>query len=268
MSSEKESSITAEVDGRLDDLFGDGGGGGDDDVMFGKGENMQDGAAKNIVQKSPPGNKPSPPAQNPGISPAQALISDLKEVVMSLEWEISDQVMETLGNEVDKLKKHFRNNKIVVAFLQLIDSLGKYIQKKKADAHPESITLLNSVYDNLEQVLLSDDLSEAAKKKILVAEVNKYKELKEVLKHEKDVRRPSPPPPPKRKSDEEEDDAEAEKIDLGMPALRPPEPDRNTGGPGVSADTELVRVLQEIHQTIKTEFRALRKDLAKALREQ
>lgn len=265
MSSEKESSITAEVDGRLDDLFGDGG--GDDDVMFGKGEKMQNVATDSIVQKPPP-NKKSPPAQNPGISPAQALISDLKEVVMSLEWEISDQVMETLGNEVDKLKKHFRNNKIVVAFLQLIDSLGKYIQKKKADAHPESITLLNSVYDNLEQVLLSDDLSEAAKKKLLVAEVNKYKELKEVLKHEKDVRRPSPPPPPKPKSDEEEDDAEAEKIDLGMPALRPPEPVSNTGGSGVSADTELVRVLQEIHQTIKTEFRALRKDLAKALREQ
>ena len=135
------------VSDRLDDLFGDGSGGG------GMPEERE--KVRPRKEKSPPAPKKEK-SREIRLDADNSPIKELKSVVLSLEWEITDQVMQRLTEEISNLEDVYKVDKIVVAFLQLLGSLGKYIQKKKADAHPESISLLNSVYEHLEKAILDD----------------------------------------------------------------------------------------------------------------
>jgi len=105
----------------------------------------------------------------------------LKTIIHSIEWEITDQIMAGLIAENNKLKEIYRNDKILYSFLKLQGSIGKYISSKKATALPDSIKLLHSVYGGLEKVAQSPKMSDAEKKRILSAEVNKFKALKEQI---------------------------------------------------------------------------------------
>ncbi len=267
--------ITAEVDNRLDDLFGEGSDQEQDDgILEKKGtvEGRLDDFFGEDNKKKGPGVVENKKKENPekehaaGIPDEDSQLKDLKSVVLSLEWEISDQVMDRLGEEISKLEKKCKDDKIVVAFLQLLGSLGKYIQKKRAEAHPDSISLLNSVYDNLEQVMLSKGLTEAVKKKMLVGEVNKYKKLKEqiattkakVKTEERPVESVTPVPEDVAAQEEEytEPSVTEESVYAGEePAYHPPV----TAGSGSYED--VVNALERINQTLKAEFKALRNEL-------
>lgn len=285
-----------DVESRLDDIFGDGEEqaerfddsgtsaevGSRLDDIFGGGDSRSAAPVKKAAPPKAAVSNPAPP-KKPETKPKSIkslMINDLKSVVLSLEWEISDQVMQKLGEEIAKLEESCKNDKIVIAFLQLLGSLGKYIQKKRADAHPESITLLHSVYESLESAMLSDELSDVAKKKMLVAQVNKYKQLKEQIslikpseKEEKYVpiskpipilRMPEAKPAPPQLMEEpsiitplsptsymltEEAD-----MEIGMP--------RKTDDEVFTEGTqEIIRAVRELQQTIREEFGALRAEL-------
>lgn len=261
--------ITSEVNGRLDDLFG----GGADDGSPGH-ENEKIGAETRSPAVSGGKKSKQPVSQGSSLKsekishPKEALINDLKTVIMSLEWEITDQVMDKLTEEIEKLKGACKEDKIVVAFLQLLDSLGKYIQKKKAEAHPDSISLLNSVYGNLETVMLSDGLSEAEKKKVLVTEVNKYKELKVIIASDKPVvsaREEKTPEKPKARAEEKPSSGISAPVqphpfseDRAVAVM--PDDDDDAPGPALQQQ-EIVRLLKDISRILKEEFKALREEL-------
>ncbi|MDM8516988.1 hypothetical protein QUF76_12375 [Desulfobacterales bacterium HSG16] len=288
MGSEHKSNITAEVEKNLDDFFGEGGGDDDQeaDSAPSPGSTIEvDRRLDDFFSEddSQPALKDDPPASeqlsnesvestpaeektvNIASSPENELLKDLKSVVLSLEWEITDEVMHSLGEEIAKLEKDFLNDKIVVAFLQLMGSLGKYVQKKKAEAHPDSISLLNSVYDNLETVVIAEDMSEAAKKKLLIGEVNKYKLLKE---HIASAKVASAAKAEMRRNEESSNLQEEESY---TPADDPPVADipsdssypemaagETTGG----ADTHaIVSALEQIGQILQTELTAIREEL-------
>ncbi len=234
----------AAVSDRLDNLFGDS-----DEPS---GEPDKEAAVAELAKSKAPEAKQPAAVQKPQPDADNSPLKDLKSVVLSLEWEISDQVMQKLGEEIAKLEGIYKDDKILVAFLQLLGSLGKYIQKKRADAHPDSISLLNSVYENLEEVVLSNDLADADKKKLLIGEVNKYKKLKELIAHKN---------PPRKPVDKSEPVAEEEEIH---------EPEQETvvetrdseQTEDIYDDSEvIVQVLREINKTIKSEFKALREEL-------
>lgn len=212
--------ITQEVDSRLDDLFGDGDDTPDgektdgiplhdDDADSGRGSNPEIDNRLNDFFESDAGASGSASAEN-ARNEDQLRIEELKSVVLSLEWEITDQVMQKLGEEISKLEDFYRDDKIVVAFLQLLGSLGKYIRKKRAEAHPDSITLLQSVYENLEKIVRSSDMSEADKKKMLVVQVNNYKKLKDEII----VSRPTETPVPQRRQEPEAVEPEEAPIEM------------------------------------------------------
>jgi len=178
-SNHDDSNLTDEVDNRLDDFFGDD---VDQEENFGKKAAVEvnkqldtffdeddDGGSGPLLSETMPEPPPAPvekkvkkpaPPPKPFFDTDNSPLKELKSVVLSLEWEISDQVMQRLSEEIASLEKTCKNDKIVVAFLQLLSSLGKYIQKKQAEAHPDSISLLNSVYESLEEVMLSDALAD------------------------------------------------------------------------------------------------------------
>ena len=291
--------ISDHVESRLDDIFGDDGGDAADrfddsataaevgsriDDIFGsdKKSSVPTKKAAPISPQKPAVRKPDPKPKSTG-SVKSAMISDLKSVVLALEWEITDQVMQKLGEEISKLEESCKEDKIAVAFLQLLGSLGKYIQKKRAEAHPESINLLHSVYENLESAMLSEDMSDAVKKKMLVTQVNKYKQLKEQISiqkpSEKEEEEKSAPPvqrsvQPLRMPEEKAAPApfmeepsvvapiapssymlsEEADMEIGIP--------RKTGDEAFAEGTEeMIRAIRELQRTVKEEFEALRAEL-------
>jgi len=105
-------------------------------------------------------------------------LSELKNLIFSLDWEITDEVLEKLLQQIKDLNVTYEHDKIVLTFLQILNSLGVYIKKNRAKAHPKTFKTLNSVFSSLDKVVLSKDMVETDKKKILSTEMNRYKKLR------------------------------------------------------------------------------------------
>jgi hypothetical protein len=202
--------ISGEVDRRLEDLF-------EEEV-----ESVQPLDDTKDLEKSP--------------------LRDLKAILLSIEWEITDDIMEGLIEQVDLLKDVYEGDKVLVMFLQLLNSVGGYIKKQKANAHPDSIKLLISVYNGLEDVCTSDDMNESDRKKILFSKIKGFKQLKEKIAEKKLDREIT--------VQEETDTWEGRQVD-------PLTPDLSVMTPHEA----FAYALSEIKQTISAEFQALRAEL-------
>ena len=105
-------------------------------------------------------------------------LSELKNLILSIDWEITDEVLEKLLQQIKDLNMVYGHDKIVLTFLQILNSLGVYIKKNRAKAHPKTFKTLNSVFSSLDRVVLSKDMLEPDRKKILRTEMNRYKKLR------------------------------------------------------------------------------------------
>ncbi|MEA3279280.1 MAG: hypothetical protein U9Q38_01580 [Thermodesulfobacteriota bacterium] len=169
--------------------------------------------------------------------PQDSSFTELSAIILSIEWEITDQTMNNLISEINRLKKIHKDNKIIYSFLQLNSSVGKYIRSEKVNSHPDSINLLHSIYRGLEKVATSPEMTKADMKMILSAEVEKFKELKQrVIQAKSNVQ-------------DKTDEKPADTIKKVL-----------TVEPPLSHDA-LGFMLEEIRKTIKAEFANLRKEL-------
>ena len=196
--------INEEVEGRLDNLFGD-----------------EDTAADILEDSYESDDSP---------------LRELKTIVLSLDWEITDEIMTNFVEQVAALKDRLKDDKIILVFLQLLGSLGEYIRINKGKSHPGAFKILTSLFNELDKVAQSKDLTESDKKKILSAELTKYKTLKEQLIKAKP------------KKEEKESEISPEKKTVEPVDLK-----------------DLATAINEIKQLVKTEFKALRAEL-KSLR--
>ncbi len=192
--------LNEEVEGRLDNLFGD-----------------EDTAADILEDSHESDDSP---------------LRELKTIVLSIDWEITDEVMTNFVEQIAVLKDRLKDDKIILVFLQLLGSLGEYIKINKGKSHPGAFKILTSLFNKLDKVVQSKDLTESGKKKILSSEITKYKTLKEQLikvKPKKEEKEPEISP----------DKETAEPVDLN----------------------DLATAIREIKQLLKTEFKALRAEL-------
>ena len=111
---------------------------------------------------------------------------ELKALLLSIEWEITDHAMDSLINEIRNQETACQDDRILVTFLQLLGSVAKYIKVNKSKAHPKATRVISLVYTALEKVALSEDMAQAEKEKILLEEVGRFKRLKEEVKVRKE----------------------------------------------------------------------------------
>ncbi|MBF0233019.1 MAG: hypothetical protein HQK65_08270 [Desulfamplus sp.] len=109
------------------------------------------------------------------------IISELKSIILSLDWEISDEIIHRLDKEVNRLQRHWQNSKIHLSFLQMFKSIGNYVLSKGSNTHPDSISLLNSLYKNFEQIALNPSMKMEDQKAILLEEMKKFNALKKTI---------------------------------------------------------------------------------------
>jgi pilus assembly protein FimV len=130
-------------------------------------------------------------AQTPRVASAAAVplssssepkdvLTNLKAIVLGIDWEISDTELVRLGEEVNKLEKIFSDSRAKLIFLQGIGALGSYIRSTKSKAHPDAFKLLHSFCHGLEKIC-NEVLSRGQEKEILLAEVNKFNAFKAVI---------------------------------------------------------------------------------------
>jgi len=109
-------------------------------------------------------------------------LTRLKSIILSLDWEITDETLEILNEEIDYLRNldQFAHDKVSQVYLQGLDKIGKYIQSEGASAHPNSIKLLLTLYYDFEKILSSEHITGAEITALLKADVRKFK----ILQHQ------------------------------------------------------------------------------------
>ncbi|MFW6324251.1 MAG: hypothetical protein ACOC0U_04230, partial [Desulfovibrionales bacterium] len=112
-------------------------------------------------------------------------LEGLNSAILSLEWEITDADLQKFLKEVERLRTVFEQDSINTLFLKLLESIGKYIRAKKANAHPNAISLLNNAFQNFSQSAENKEMSENEKKTLLLKTINEFKEVKSAIAQEK-----------------------------------------------------------------------------------
>ena len=112
-------------------------------------------------------------------------LAELKNLILSIDWEITDEVLEKFLQQLQDVKIMYQHDKIVLAYLQILNSLGNYIKINRAKSHPKTFKVLNAVFSSLDNVVLTRDMAEPVKKKMLLAEINRFKNLKAAIARNK-----------------------------------------------------------------------------------
>ena len=187
----KGDKLDSEIAKRLDDLFGDGDSSSDDYSTQEADDPIEDEGK--FADQPPPDteddiSKLEEPVENKSEAEkasADAPLSELKNMVLSIDWEITDEVLSGFLSQIDILKQVYKTEKIELMFLQILGSLGEYIKTNRGKAHPKTFKVLNSVFARLEDVVLSEDMADSEKKKLLQVELKKYKQLRKHVAQKK-----------------------------------------------------------------------------------
>ncbi|UCG08354.1 MAG: hypothetical protein JSV83_06820 [Desulfobacterales bacterium] len=229
-----EDSLSAELESRLDDLFGE-------DDKFSEGP-----VADEVSQDYP--------------------LGELKNLVLSIDWEITDEVLINFLHQINALKTSYKDDKINLTFLQILGSLGEYIKTNRGKAHPKTFKILNSVFSRFDDVVVSKDMQETEKKRILRAEMAKYKELRTQISRDKSDKIPKKAAKPKEKIKPQVKEQRLSVDAKLAPAIEKSAmaPKEELPGPevsGVSYSEEIAKAVEEIKEFIHTEFKSLREAL-------
>ncbi|NOR26757.1 MAG: hypothetical protein GQ542_20675 [Desulforhopalus sp.] len=108
-------------------------------------------------------------------------ISRLKSLILSIDWEITDEILMQFNEELLDLRDIWAGEKINLVYVQALEKISKYIYQKKADSHPSAIKLLLTLYHNLEKIVSSIDLTKEQKKEILLEDVKRFESLKRYI---------------------------------------------------------------------------------------
>jgi hypothetical protein len=119
-------------------------------------------------------------------------LKDLKNIMLSLESEVSDSMLAQLDDEVNHLEPLYAGDLIIQGFLRIIRFVERTIRVRGAAAGQNSMNLLRSVYDHLENVLAPERMTEAEKHHFLMESIEQYRSWVENVDLEAPVAAPSP----------------------------------------------------------------------------
>ena len=265
----KDDKLDLEIAKRLDDLFGEGDASSDKNMVLKADDPTVD------ENKSP--DKPPAVANDEIVeledtaanetdavrTPVDYPLSELKNMVLSIDWEITDEVLSGFLSQINNLKNVYKNEKIILMFLQLLGSLGEYIKTNRGNAHPTTFKILNSVFARLEDVVLTEDMAELEKKKLLRAEMNKYKELRKQVAQKKatEVSRRHAKPIQKDKLHLRAPEKKKSVMHASKAPTAAGEEKPSSDSIAAKSYDTMAEAVEELKQFIHTELSALRQEL-------
>jgi hypothetical protein len=108
-------------------------------------------------------------------------LANLKSTIMSLEWEVTDDHLNDLIQEIKRLQKAYIKNDQLQKLFRLLFHLGRYIRVYKSDTHPYVFNSLFRAYNGVVKIT-SGKYSNHQKAKIVNDEIKRYLSLKAYLK--------------------------------------------------------------------------------------
>jgi hypothetical protein len=184
-------------------------------------------------------------------------LSELKNLILSIDWEITDEVLEKLLQQVEDLNMVYEHDRTILMLLQILNSLGVYIKKNRAKAHPKTFKTLNSVFSSLDKVVITTGMGAAAKKKILNTEMDRYQKLRILIA--------------KSKAEKKKDKTKTQKSVPASPESFFPTP--NSGGKEFAnakqvrqfSTEDMTKAVDEIKEYIHAEIEALKVEIKSLL---
>lgn len=113
-------------------------------------------------------------------------LTRLKSIILSLDWEINDEILQELADELDNLQSMWQGDKVAEVYLQGLSKIGNYIRTKGAYAHPNSIKLLLTFFYNFEKIISSQNITGEQITQLLKGDVRKFKILQYQINQSED----------------------------------------------------------------------------------
>ncbi len=108
----------------------------------------------------------------------RALLSELKKVVLAIDWEITPEAVASFLDQVRLLREALREDRVAGVLLNMLGALGYYIQSSRSQVHPWTFPVLNAVFARLEEVVVLTDRPESERRRRIQPEINAYQQLR------------------------------------------------------------------------------------------
>lgn len=106
---------------------------------------------------------------------------DIHAAILELDWEVTDEGLGRLSEQLDILKNQFSDNRYIQIIIQGLSTLNNYIDEERARTHPESFSLLHHFFEALETLVDDKNLDEEKSQKLLINCVNRLNTLKSLI---------------------------------------------------------------------------------------
>ena len=110
-------------------------------------------------------------------SEESSTLTRLKSIILSLDWEISDEILQELADELADLGSIYTGDTVAEIYLQGLGKIGSYIRTKGAYAHPNAIKLLLTFFYDFEKTVSSPDITAEEITRIFKGDIRKFKIL-------------------------------------------------------------------------------------------
>ncbi len=219
-----------EVDFALDDLFGE-------EEPEAAGPEVEEALDLEIPPKSAEA-VPAPPAES---GPAAA-VAGLKKLLLSVEWEVDDQLLERVDAEISTLSEKLAANNVALIHLNFLNTVIHHIGREQSQVISESMACLKMITESLEDLLASEGGVETTYASKAVASFIDWHELvvAEFEKRLDAVKR-------------QEGDLAESIEELELPSAE-----------GESAETQKLKqeILSEVREILSREMQAMRQELS------
>ena len=112
---------------------------------------------------------------------------NLRILLLSIEWEITDDNLSKYLNETIQLQRLFQNNRYLKRLLQIQYFYGRFIKTYPNRIPLKTYKILYTLYNCMNNILANKKLSDFEKKKIVEQEIHRYKNFRKYLTNMKNI---------------------------------------------------------------------------------
>ncbi len=185
MAGNREDKLEEEMAKRLEDLFTESGEDSPDSGFSKASPHGGNSGTENPghFSQKPSVDQPSAEGLDPmtdqgGVMGEQHTLRELKATILSMDWEITDEVMARLIEQIHQVKSEMGQERSIYLLLKVLGSVGNYIKINKGRSHPNAINVIKSTYSGIERLAQNSTLDEAERKRTVIAGIKNFKALK------------------------------------------------------------------------------------------
>jgi hypothetical protein len=112
---------------------------------------------------------------------------NLKKILLSMEWEVTDDILSKYLNEIIQLQRLFQDNNFLRSLLQLQHIYGRFIKTYPDKIPLKTYKILYTLYGCMKNILGNQKLSDFEKKGIVEQEIQRYKNFRKYLTTTKNI---------------------------------------------------------------------------------